>query len=792
MNFTYFKQIIRSLIRHKIYSGINILGLGIGLGCTILMAIYIIHEFSFDKYHKNSSTIYRVVDGNECGTYYSMGEAYKDEIPEIGSVCRLFDINSIKVKQGHQFIEEDKIVFSDPSLLTMLDIEIINGTSENQLLAPDEILISEKIAKKYYPNEDPVGQLIELAIGQRILSFKVNGVYQNFPSYSSLQTDFIGNIENAFSLIWDITYTLGFTEEKPLMDYRQVWEHDEFTTLVQLNPNADKAITESKCSEICLQHREVNEHGGIQLQPLSQIYLHSNDLDNSDIFNANQLSSLKTFMGIGLLILLIAIINFILISNADNNLSITEIACRKVNGASRRQILNNSIVKSVFVAFISMIPAIIFVQLMLPVFNNLFQKDLSVSLFMQVPYIAALVIITLLTGVISGLYLGAYISRINPASLFQKNIFYHEKHGWLKGSLVIVQFIIFILLSSSYFFMLKQYRYSLNKDLGLNSENILAININNDEMRNKVEYLKQELLTDPNVIDCKPTSFTIPPSDNYLNFEYRNPETDKPESIEALVFGAGVIEMLEIPVIDGRAYNETDGGFAEKFILNEAAAKKYNVKAGDKIHVFDVVGIVKNFHYHSLHRPVEPVFIAHQDQNYPYLLVKTNGRNREVAESARELFQKVSPSYYMEYELLDDRIIDFYKKEEKQMGTIGFFSAIALALSIMGLLGFVALNLVKRTKEIGIRKINGANISELLKMMNYQYIKWIVIAFCIACPLGYFAINKWLENFAYKTTLSWWIFALAGIIAVGIALITVSWQSWRAANKNPVEALRYE
>jgi putative ABC transport system permease protein len=250
--------------------------------------------------------------------------------------------------------------------------------------------------------------------------------------------------------------------------------------------------------------------------------------------------------------------------------------------------------------------------------------------------------------------------------------------------------------------------------------------------------------------------------------------------------------MFEIPVIDGRAYNETDGGFAEKFILNEAAAKKYNVKAGDKIHVFDVVGIVKNFHYHSLHRPVEPVFIAHQDQNYPYLLVKTNGRNKEVIEFARELFQEVSPSYYMEYELLDDRIIDFYKKEEKQMGTIGFFSAIALALSIMGLLGFVALNLIKRTKEIGVRKINGANISELLKMMNYQYLKWIAIAFIIACPLGYFAINKWLENFAYKTTLSWWVFALAGIIALGIALITVSWQSWRAATRNPVEALRYE
>ena len=222
------------------------------------------------------------------------------------------------------------------------------------------------------------------------------------------------------------------------------------------------------------------------------------------------------------------------------------------------------------------------------------------------------------------------------------------------------------------------------------------------------------------------------------------------------------------------------------------APKKYDVRAGEKLDQFEVIGVVKNFHAHSLHKPVKPVLIAAQGENFHYMLIKTNGRNKEVADFTRQICQEISPGFYLDYELLDNRIENFYKSEEKQMGTIGFFSAIALALSVLGLLGFVTLNLVKKTKEIGIRKINGANIRELIGMINLQYLRWITIAFIIACPVTYYAMGKWMENFAYTTDMSWWVFAAAGMCALVLSLITVTFQSWRASNKNPVEALRYE
>jgi putative ABC transport system permease protein len=792
MNATYIKQIFRHLARKKLYSGISILGLGIGLGCVILMATYIIHEFSYDKYYNNASDIYRVIDGKNCKTFYAMGEAFKRTVPEIKEVCRMYKISDIKVKQNQQFVDENNLILADPSIIKVLDINIINGSLKNQLTDPNTIIISQKLAKKYFKENYAVGQTLELAIGQRIHSFRISGIYKDLPSFTSFQTNIIGCIDNAFSLLYDITYVLGFKKEKAEINYHEVWDKNEFVTFLQLYPKSNKKSVEAKCSDICLQHRKVNNNGGIRLQPVTDMYLHSEGLENNDVFLTNHFESLKIFLGIGLLVLLVAIVNFILISNADNNNSITEIACRKVNGASKKHIIIHYLFKSVLIAFISLIPALIFVQVMLPVFNNLFEKDLQLSLFFHWKYVVSLIAITLLAGLGAGLYLGLYVSGINPVNLFKKDLLSVRKRGQLNNALIIVQFFVFILLSSCFLLMQKQYNFSLKKDLGLNTKNILAIDLNNDAMMQKTDYIKNKVMANPNVIDCVPTSFTSPPSDNRLNFSYRNSETGQSGEIEALVFGKGLIEMMDIPVIDGRSFDATDKGFAEKFIINEAAAKKYKVRAGEMLDGFKIIGVVKNFHYHSLHEPVKPIFIAVQAENFHYMLIKTNGKNPEVAEFTRQICNEIVPGFYMDYELLDDRIAKFYKTEESQMGTIGFFAAIALGLSVIGLVGFVTLNLVKRTKEIGIRKINGANNQELIRMINTSYVLWILIAFIIACPVAWYVMNKWLQNFAYKTELSWWVFAAAGAVSVAVAIITVSWQSWRAATKNPVEALRYE
>ncbi len=788
---TFFKQLIRSISHRKLLNGINIISLGIGLACVILMTTYIIHEFSFDSYYQNVANTYRVIDGKDSYTYYPMGDLFKTEIPEVESVCRMFSIG-VKVRQGLDYIDEGSACLSDTNIISVFDLKLVSGNKSEILKAPDEIIVSQKLAHKYFPDENPVGKTMELAVGQSLLHYKISGVFKDIPSNSSLQTQIIGNIENAFSMLYDLTYMIGASDKKVEKDYHQVWEQNMFTTFVMLNPNAEIARVEEKCSALCDQHRHVEDGQKITLQPITRMYLHSSHLENTGSLVTNQLGSIKIFMGIGLLILLVAIINFILISNADNNLALKEIACRKVNGASRRQLLWGYIFRSVTIAMFSLIPAILLVNLLIPVFNNLFQKNLSIQLMMQWPYLTSLLLITIITGVISGLYLGLYVTKIKPSTLLQKGTMNPGRKSHFKGSLVVVQFVVFIFLFSCFMIMQKQYNFALHKDLGFNTNNLIALNINNQGLTDKVEYLENKLKSYPGVVDCKPTSFTVPPSNNSLLFQYKNQDTGEPMTMEALVFGNGIVNMLHIPIIDGRDFEPTDGGFGGKFMINEAAARKFNIRAGEKFSGFDIIGVVKNFHYHSLYQPVKPVFIAQQAQNYQYLLIKTNGDNKKVVEYCRQICHEISPNYYLSWELLDDRIEGFYAKEDKQMGTIGFFAGLAMILSVLGLLAFVTLNLVKRTKELGIRKVNGAKLTDIMQLLHKDFLIWISIAFVIACPLAFYSMNRWLEDFAYKTNLSWWIFALAGFTALVIAVITISWQTYRAAKRNPVEALRYE
>jgi putative ABC transport system permease protein len=428
----------------------------------------------------------------------------------------------------------------------------------------------------------------------------------------------------------------------------------------------------------------------------------------------------------------------------------------------------------------------------LPVFNNLFQNELSLSLLLKWQYLLAVLSITLITGILAGIYLGVYLSGVSPVKLFKnKGVAGHNK-AKLKGALVVFQFIAFILLVTSFLVMQKQYNFSMHKGLGLNTQNVVVINFKNEDVKKNALVIRDKLATDPNIQSCVLTSFMTPPSDNILHFNYTDPATGKSGTVEALVMGVGELELLQIPLLSGVTFNETNALDRKNLIFNEVAARKFKLSVGDHFLSDNIIGITKNFHFHSLHSPIDPILIVAQTSNYPNLLIKTNGNNTAVLKHLKNVCNTISSGYTYDSEILSDRIADFYKKEEKQVGTIGFFSVIALALSIMGLMGFVSINLAKRTKEIGIRKINGARISEIFYMFYIQYIRWLLLAFIIACPIAWYAMHQWLQNFAYKTPLSWWVFAIAGFIALAIAIITVSWQSWRAATRNPVEALRYE
>lgn len=413
------KYIIRQLLRKKYYTLLNLLGLGVGLGCAMLMAVYLIHEFSFDKFHTNAPELYRVIDGKNCKTPYAMGNAFKKEVPGIKNVLHIYSFDEVTVLQKEEPFTEKNMILADSSILSTLDFEIISGNKNQLLSQKNEIIISEKLARKYFSNESPVGKFIRIRLMSRDIDYIVTGVFKDLPSYSSLQTGLIANIHYAFDLLWDIEFSLGFAKEKANIDYEHDWKKDEFSTFIQLNPNANVEEISQKCSQISMQHQDENHKESIYLQPFTKMYLYSGEFNHNDTFKVNQLSSLKIFMAIGLLILFVACINFILISNADTGKSAVEIACRKVNGASRLQIVYIALLKTCLVAIISLIPALVFVNTALPVFNNLFQKELDIELLLKWQYLLTILSITLITGIAAGIYLGIYVSSISPARLIQ-------------------------------------------------------------------------------------------------------------------------------------------------------------------------------------------------------------------------------------------------------------------------------------------------------------------------------------------------------------------------------------
>ncbi|MEZ5104581.1 MAG: FtsX-like permease family protein [Draconibacterium sp.] len=790
MNLSTFTQIIRHIRNNKLTSFINVFGLGIGLGCVILMGTYVLHEFSFDKYHKNNKNLYRIVVDNNASESYAMGEVFKDNIPGIKSIFRIYDIWNTQVKLNNAFVKEDEFILADKEIFSSLNIPLLLGKNDNLLQTTTSLVISDKISNKYFPGENPVGKTLEVSISGRVVSFTITGVFHHFPSYSSLQANWIGNIEAALPVMAITADPFGIAENKDKNQLKQDWEKGGFQTIALVTKNTNIELAEKLCATIYKEHREKDYK--VQFQPFSQIYLHSNNIVNAGPFKTSQLSTLKIYAGIALLILVVALINYILLSLADAKKQLKQVACYKINGASAANIQKRYLQQSLITSFLSLIPAMLFLALIIPFFNQLFDKNLSILLFLKAPYLAMLFAFIVFTGFVSGAYISFYSASINPLQLLSPAKAKVKGRAGQKGLLIAAQFIIFIFLCSSTLLMEKQLLFSTNKSPGFDEKNVLIFKLDNKEAQRQFPVIKSKIAQNPHV-EILAGSMNTPPTQSFLQLTVENDDNDKLQE-EGLFIGPNLIKTLKIPILEGEDYKDNDNSSeTNNLIINETAAKKYKVNAGEYLGKFYIQAVVADFHAHSLHRFIKPLLLIDAgNENCTELVVRTDGNNKEVIQYVQNLWDEMLPTSFMEYESLSNRISLFYTKERKQTQSVMFFAFMAIVLAALGLFGYVSLTLIQRTKEIGIRKVNGAKVSEILSMINKDFVKWIVIAFLIATPIAYYTMNKWLENFAYKTTLSWWIFALAGLLALGIALLTVSWQSWRAATRNPVEALRYE
>jgi putative ABC transport system permease protein len=788
----FLKQSLRQIFTNIRKTLVQVIGLGIGLGSVILMLVTIIHEYSFDKYHRNCINIYRVIQDKDCSTPYIMGDVFKEDIPEIGNVFRIYPMWNVRLKKDNDYIREDCFMLADSSIFTILDIPLFSGNRSHLMQGKNDIVISDQAAKKYFEGTDPVGKSIEISISGNITVCNITGVFRKFPSNSSFRTDFIGNIKLAAYAMADQIKIFSTGSEGGKDILKDSWNQVGFQTFLLLAVNPDVKSIEKKADFICQKNSKEFNQKHIHLQKYAAMYFHSEELWNFAPFVISNLKTLRMFEGIAILVLIIACFNYVLLSTAETRSNLKGIACRKVIGASSGQIAMKIYVHSILISILSLIPALIFISLILPYFNQLFDKNISIDLLGTPVYLVSSLGVALITGILGGVFISVYSARLSPVNLFKPTV---NGKGITKalssGGMIVFQFAVFILLLSAALIVGKQVRYSEGMNQGFNTNNVAIIKLNDVELRNSTGIIKTRLLNNPHIVDVAASAFT-PPTNNFIQLEIGKDKNSEPIKEEGLFVGDDLIELLQIPVLEGKTY-KTDDPAEGEFIINQTAAEKYHVAIGDPLGSFKVRGIVKDFHLHSMHRPIEPLFILKMNDEGCYeLAIRSDGNNKEAISAARKVIADIMPSAVFDYQMLNDRISSFYQNEKKQIKTISFFTVLAILLSIMGMIGFVSMKLQMRTKEIGIRKVNGARMVEILVMFYKDFVQWVFLSFIIGCPVAWFATNKWLQNFAYKTALSWWVFLLAGTLALVIALLTVSWQSWQAARKNPVEALRYE
>jgi len=779
----YFKIALANIYKSKVYSIISISSLAIGIAVCILLLLYVADELSYDRYNEKADNIYRLCNKEDPFQAPQIAKFLTDKLPQIKESARILIRGDMVVQYKKLKFNEPLAVFVDADLLQMFSFKFKFGNAKTALNDPETIVISEKAAQKYFGNENPMGKLLIL---NNEYKGTITGVFENMPHNSHFRYDFLISLAGANNL---------FGEES-----MNDWGWQNFLVYFEMQDQFSKPETEAKISELIKDTRGDEALPFFALQNLKDIHLYSSHMSN-DIQPQNSITYVLIFSAIGLLILLIASFNYINLLTANATTRVTEIGVRKTFGASRKQVANQFISESMVVFFISLLVALLLVNLSLPIFNSLAGKELSTLSLLNGTIILGIAGMMIVLGVLAGWYPAFILSSYSPTKVIKSN----KSMGsgfQLKKILVGVQFTIVIVLIACSLIMLRQINFLQNKSLGFDKEYVLVANVNDYGDEAKYLSLKQVLL-EQSIVKSVSTASRVPSGS--LNNWGAAKLTEEAEWIRLPIVHVqfDYFKTLGIEATQGRLFSDqlkTDA--TESLILNEAAVSYLGIQGnpiGQKIFSHwpyanrEIVGVISDFHFESLHDKIKPVFfIINQDWS-SRLIVKVNHPNAsDVISTLRETSQKIYPDEMFDFRFLDVRLEQLYQKDNKTFQLMGYFAAMAIFLASIGLFGMASFIMSGRIKEVGIRKVNGATVFEIMRMLNTSFVKWVAISFVIAIPIAYYGMNKWLENFAYKTTLSWWVFALAGLISLVIVLLTVSGLTYSVARRNPVESLRYE
>jgi putative ABC transport system permease protein len=791
----YLKISFRNISLHKGYSFINIFGLAVGLAALVLILLYVQYEFSFDGYHEKSDQIYRLaikwVDFFGEGTTENvltpmpLAPALKAEFPDVLSAARLTLSHSTSISYGEKNFLEKQFFFADPDIFKIFSFPLVQGDPGTALKDPNSIILSEPMAKKYFGSENPLGKVL---VRNGKDPFKVTGVLKDIPANSHFVMDFVIPFE--------------FLQSRTSL---KKWGAFSYYTYLVLRKDADPQALEGKFTALLGKHwkEDVGKDWGAKnyvfLQPLSKIHLYSHCY--SEIAANSDIKYIYLFSAIALLILVMSCINYMNLATARAARRCREVGIRKVVGAKRKQLIRQFLGESLVLTFIALILAIIMVEISLPAFNSFIERELSFNFLKNS---AVLLGIFVFVGLLAGSYPALAISSFKPVTVIKDKYSSGPTGSALRNFLVVTQFTISIILLVCTFVVKNQLSFIKNADVGYTKDQVVVLKIRDIETRNKITAIKTGLLRHPNILSVS-FSNALP---NEMNMKQSISWPGKPENVKALMFALFVdydfIDLYGIKILKGRNFSRDFPSDKQGvYLLNESAVKSlgwedpigkdFSGESGLELRG-KIVGIVKDFHLVSFHNKIEPLYLYLKPGMYSqYISVKIRGNNIPGTIKFLEKNMKTfSPAYPFEYSFFDDIFDSVYGTEQKLGDAFGIFAFTAILIACLGLFGLASLSAESRTREIGIRKVLGATVTNVTLMLSKEFTRWVLLANIIAWPAAFYFMNNWLQNFAYRATLGIEIFILSGLLTLIIALGTISYQSIRAASANPVESLRYE
>ncbi len=800
MNTTFIKLAFRNLIKNNFYSTINIVGLAIGITACILILLYVQFELSYDNFHEKSERVFRVncfeiLNGDSHNQPYTpppLAKVMQDEIPEIEDAVRLTTYWPIVLEHKEKVLNTTKGCYADASFFKIFSATFIHGDPGTALTEPYTVVLTETTAKRYFGNENPLGQKLSR---KNYRSFTVTGVIKDFPENSHIKPDFLASFKS-----------LSYNNS---MD----WSQNSFYTYVLIKEGAYNQQVDKKLKGVVKKYvgAYLKEHKGLSLEESISLEYYTQCLTNIHLDDdvkagAEPLGNkiyLVIFSIIAAFILIIACINYMNMSTAQSATRAREVGLKKSLGSNRNKLVFQFLSESIFIALIALFLAMALIKILLPVFNNLVDKHLLFSCAGSFSSVLLLLVFGIAIGILSGIYPAFFLASFSPLTVINGINTSSGIQGKLRNGLVVFQIIVTIVLFSGTFVIGKQLNFLQKQELGFNKENLIIIE-NANSLGSQMSSLKKALLAQSGILQVT-NSNSIPGRDMYYEtFSHGISNSDR--HVNVIWSDVDFLKTYDIELIQGSFFEEGNQANTKSIVLNETVIKELNIEdpIGKKIYKgqktdensFTIIGVIKNFHFESLHQEVSSLGFYNNDDNLKYngrfLSVRISGDIQEGLKKIEQTWDKFTGGQSFDYVFLDEDFGRLYTAELRTRKLVSIFSALAIVIACIGLFALAAFVAEQRTKEIGIRKVNGAKISEVLLMLNKDFVKWVAIAFIIATPIAWYAMHKWLENFAYKTTLSWWIFALAGVVALGIALLTVSFQSWKAATRNPVEALRYE